>query len=215
MEICKTMHGYSNNLFNINLYMARWISRMNSERTLIKLSTIIGFPYLFARSSKCNLVAWQVGSYLCTGVEQEISVRRCSFVTLYIILHITMKLKDKILKCIKSHLSLRIISGLGLNLEASCDQKRGIDPRICTTELILPLHDPASSSRTICSVSTSFATLPQSFTPLFKYLQQINKPHYKSSYSDKKCKFFHICFFVKINHLSISFFHIFPQQEKQ
>lgn len=66
--------------------------------------------------------------------------------------------------------NLQTISGLGLNLEASWDQNRGIEPRICTTELILPLHDPASSSRTICSISTSLATLPQSFTPLFKYL---------------------------------------------
>lgn len=61
-----------------------------------------------------------------------------------------------------------MISGLGLNLEASCDQKRGIEPLICTTELIFPLHDPASSSRTICSVSTSLATRPWSLTPRFK-----------------------------------------------
>lgn len=64
-----------------------------------------------------------------------------------------------------------MISGLGLNLEASWDQKRGIEPRICTTELILPLLSPASSSRISCSVSTSFATRPRSFTPLFRYLQ--------------------------------------------
>lgn len=63
---------------------------------------------------------------------------------------------------------LHIISGLGLSLEASCDQNRGIEPLICTTELIFPLHNPASSSRTICSVSTSFATLPRSLTPRFK-----------------------------------------------
>uniref|UniRef100_A0A0A9E427 Uncharacterized protein n=1 Tax=Arundo donax TaxID=35708 RepID=A0A0A9E427_ARUDO len=90
---------------------------------------MIGCPYRWARSSKCNLVASYVGSYLCTK-----------------------------------------ISGLGLSREASCDQKRGIDPRICTTALILPLQEPASSSNTICSVSTSLATFPWSFTPLFRYL---------------------------------------------
>ena len=64
------------------------------------------------------------------------------------------------------------MSGLGLSREASWDQKRGIDPRICTTALILPFNEPASSSNTICSVSTSLATFPWSFTPLFKYLQK-------------------------------------------
>lgn len=64
------------------------------------------------------------------------------------------------------------MSGLGLSREASCDQKRGMDPRICTMELILPFQEPASSSNTICSVSTSLATFPWSFTPLFKYLQK-------------------------------------------
>lgn len=71
----------------------------------------------------------------------------------------------------KKTLYLPIISGLGLSRPASCDQKRGIDPRICTTALILPFQEPASSSKTICSVSTSLATFPWSFTPLFKYLQ--------------------------------------------
>ena len=28
------------------------------EKTFIKLSTIMGLPYLFTKSSKCNFVAW-------------------------------------------------------------------------------------------------------------------------------------------------------------
>lgn len=39
--------------------------------TLIKLRTIIGLPYLSARSSKWNFVAWYVGSYLCTGSQNR------------------------------------------------------------------------------------------------------------------------------------------------
>ena len=37
--------------------------------TFIKLSIMIGCPYRWARSSKCNLVASYVGSYLCTAVN--------------------------------------------------------------------------------------------------------------------------------------------------
>lgn len=43
--------------------------------TLIKLRTIIGLPYLWARSSKWNFVAWYVGSYLCTGSQNRGSKR--------------------------------------------------------------------------------------------------------------------------------------------
>lgn len=70
-----------------------------------------------------------------------------------------------------SEISLQCMSGLALRREASWDQKRGIDPRTWTTELIRsnPGPDPVSST-TICSVSTSFATRPLSLTPRFKYL---------------------------------------------
>lgn len=70
-----------------------------------------------------------------------------------------------------ARIGLRCISGLAFRREASCDQKSGIDPRTCTTELIrsYPGPDPVSST-TICSVSTSLATRPLSFTPRFKYL---------------------------------------------
>ena len=56
--------------------------------------------------------------------------------------------------------------------EVSWDQKRGIEPRICTTEVICVGHPAGALSITICSVSTSLATLPFSFTPRFKYLHQ-------------------------------------------
>lgn len=45
--------------------------KMNLKMTLIKLSTIIGLPYLLARSSKCNPVDSYVGSYLCTEVKKK------------------------------------------------------------------------------------------------------------------------------------------------
>lgn len=71
----------------------------------------------------------------------------------------------------------RIMSGFGLRRDASCDQKRGIDPRIWTTEDTSHRDIPDSSFVMICSVSTSFATLPLSFTPLLRYLD----PHVKAS----------------------------------
>jgi hypothetical protein len=72
---------------------------------------------------------------------------------------------------------LHIMSGFIFSGEASWDQKRGIEPRIWTTELIC-IGDPSqASAKTICSVSTSLATLPLSLTPRFKYLHhKIKKP---------------------------------------
>lgn len=52
------------------------------------------------------------------------------------------------------------------------DQIRGTEPRYCTTELIRIVRPSVASSDTICSVSTSLATLPLLFTPRFKYLHQ-------------------------------------------
>jgi len=66
------------------------------------------------------------------------------------------------------------MSGFILSHELSWDQKRGIEPRFCTTELIWEGIPPAVSSNTICSVSTSLATLPFSLTPRFKYLIKEN-----------------------------------------
>lgn len=63
------------------------------------------------------------------------------------------------------------MSGFIFSLEVSCDQKSGIEPRICTTELICAGHAWLTFSRTICSVSTSLATRPFSFTPRFKNLK--------------------------------------------
>ena len=67
-----------------------------------------------------------------------------------------------------------MMSGLGLRRELSWDQKRGMEPRCCTTELTCPVPGPipVSSFITNCSVSTSLATRPLSFTPLFKYPQR-------------------------------------------
>jgi hypothetical protein len=67
---------------------------------------------------------------------------------------------------------LHIILGLIFNFDVSCDQNRGIEPLFCTTELTSA--GPGTASHTICSVSTSFATRPFSFTPLFKYLLSIH-----------------------------------------
>jgi len=65
---------------------------------------------------------------------------------------------------------IHIISGLRFRREVSCDQNRGIEPRFCTTEHIWTGRPSGTSSNTICSVSTSFATLPLSFNPRLKYL---------------------------------------------
>ena len=65
---------------------------------------------------------------------------------------------------------IHIISGLIFKREVSCDQKRGIEPRFWTTELIRTGDPSAISSNTICSVSTSFATRPFSLTPRLRYL---------------------------------------------
>lgn len=51
--------------------------------------------------------------------------------------------------------------------DVSCVQKVGMDPRICKKELKVPSLGP--SSCTICSSSTSLATLPVSDTPRFRY----------------------------------------------
>lgn len=67
---------------------------------------------------------------------------------------------------------IHIMSGLIFSREVSWDQNRGIEPRFCTTELICKEHPLGESSKTICSVSTSLATLPFSLTPRFKYLLQ-------------------------------------------
>jgi hypothetical protein len=61
------------------------------------------------------------------------------------------------------------MSGFGLSLLVSCDQKSGIEPRFCTTLVIGQWPFPTDSSATSCSVSTSFATRPLSLTPRFKY----------------------------------------------
>lgn len=70
---------------------------------------------------------------------------------------------------------IHIISGLRFNREVSCDQKSGIDPRFWMTELICVGNPSGTSSNTICSVSTSLATRPSSFTPLFRYLHYAKK----------------------------------------
>lgn len=69
---------------------------------------------------------------------------------------------------------IHIISGLRFRREVSCDQKRGIEPRFWTTEHIWTGRPSGTSSNTICSVSTSLATLPLSFTPRLKYLNKNN-----------------------------------------
>jgi len=68
-----------------------------------------------------------------------------------------------------------MISGLIFRREVSCDQKRGIEPRFWMIELILMGRPSGTSSKTICSVSTSFATLPFSLTPRLKYLHVVIK----------------------------------------
>lgn len=67
---------------------------------------------------------------------------------------------------------IHIISGLILNFEVCWDQKRGMDPLFCTTEVIAEEISPGISSDTICSISTSLATSPFSLTPRFRYLSQ-------------------------------------------
>jgi len=67
---------------------------------------------------------------------------------------------------------IHIISGLIFKREVSCDQNSGMEPRFWTTELICMGNPSGTSSKTICSVSTSLATLPFSFTPRFKYLNR-------------------------------------------
>lgn len=89
----------------------------------------------------------------------------------------THKIDTSELHVFCNNLYLHMISGLGLSRDISWDQKRGMEPRCCTTELICPVPRPipVSSFITNCSVSTSFATRPLSFTPLFKYLQIMRK----------------------------------------
>jgi hypothetical protein len=70
---------------------------------------------------------------------------------------------------------IHIMSGLRFSREDSCDQKSGIEPRFCTTELICTGCSSETSSNTTCSVSTSLATLPFSFTPRFRYLDRQEK----------------------------------------
>lgn len=81
-------------------------------------------------------------------------------------------MKSKITKLPCNCTNTPIISGLRFKREVSWDQKSGIDPRFCTTELICREHSCGESSNIICSVSTSLATCPFSFTPRFKYLDQ-------------------------------------------
>jgi len=69
--------------------------------------------------------------------------------------------------------NIHIISGLIFSFEVSCDQKRGIEPRFWMIELIWMGKPSGTSSKTICSVSTSLATLPFSLTPRLKYLDII------------------------------------------
>lgn len=76
--------------------------------------------------------------------------------------------------------SLHIMSGLIFIHDVSWDQKSGIDPRTCTTELICIGYPSGTSSTTICSVSTSLATLPFSLTPRFKYLYDRRESKWKS-----------------------------------
>ena len=76
-----------------------------------------------------------------------------------------------------------MMSGFKFKREVSWDQKSGIEPLFWTTELICVGHPSGTSSNTICSVSTSFATLPFSFTPRFKYLcnrREIRKMRFMS-----------------------------------
>ena len=69
---------------------------------------------------------------------------------------------------------LHIMSGCGVNTDVSCDQNSGMEPRICTTDVIGTFWPSGTSLVTICSISTSLATLPASFIPRLKYLH-INK----------------------------------------
>lgn len=129
--------------------------RLNLHLTLIKFKMIIGFPYLLTRFSKWSRVA----SYLWSLFDTETKYRQSKQFQ-----PTTSKINSK---CHNIH----IISGLILRREVSCDQKSGIDPRFWTTELICMGNPSGTSSNTICSVSTSLATLPFSFTPRFKYLK--------------------------------------------
>jgi hypothetical protein len=61
---------------------------------------------------------------------------------------------------------LRTMGGFGMVMDVSCVQKVGMLPRTCRKELKMP--SPTPSSCTICSSSTSLATLPRSLTPRFK-----------------------------------------------
>lgn len=162
--------------------MRKEANNKRSSKHLNEIKNNDWIPITFGQVFKMQL-GWLVCRIISLYCNKETKGDRNSFMILYLL---NLALFSLIFTSCKCHLvysllyvkvenilestNLQTISGLGLNLEASWDQNRGIEPRICTTELILPLHDPASSSRTICSVSTSLATLPQSFTPLFKYL---------------------------------------------
>jgi hypothetical protein len=131
---------------------------INVERpTLIKFNISTGFPYLLTRFSKWSLVASYLGSLLDTGNRKKSQQ------------NINRTQKAKRIKCAQI---IHIMSGLRFNREVSWDQKRGIEPRFCTTELICIEHPSGASSKTNCSVSTSLATLPFSLTPRFRYLLQ-------------------------------------------
>ena len=70
---------------------------------------------------------------------------------------------------------LHIMLGCGLNTDGFCDQNRGMEPRICTTDVIGIFCPSGTSLVTICSISTSLATLPASFIPRLKYLHEREK----------------------------------------
>ena len=63
-----------------------------------------------------------------------------------------------------------MIGGFGRATLVSCVQYTGMEPRYCTKDA----KRPAWSS-TICSTSTSFATLPSSSTPRLRYRVPANK----------------------------------------
>lgn len=72
--------------------------------------------------------------------------------------------------------NLHKISGLIGHFVVSWDQKRGMDPLRCTIDVISHGISSCVSSNTICSISTSLATLPSSLTPRLKNLY----PKYES-----------------------------------
>ena len=105
-------------------------------------------------------------------------MKSCCFIILVLLWHYKSKKSCENKKNVKHPnechkiKDIHLISGLIFKREVSCDQNSGMEPRFWTTELICKGNPSGTSSKTICSVSTSLATLPFSFTPRFKYLNR-------------------------------------------